>query len=62
MRSEYENIIKEEEIKIPLAQLFYRIREWDKAWGDYFNHGIKPPTITDFLNKLHEEFEVKKRV
>lgn len=48
--------------KQPIAELLFRIREWDKSWDEYFLNGKKPLNVTDFLEVLNKEFEVKKRV
>lgn len=58
--------LDEEENKVieksPIVQLFYKIREWDKSWNKYFINGERPMNFTDFIDKLHKEFEVKNRV
>ena len=45
-----------------IAELLYKIREWDHSWGDYFSHGKRPMNISEFLQAINKEFKVTKRV
>ena len=46
----------------PFTELLYRIRRWNADWDNYPASNVRPPNITDFIEQLSKEFEVKKRV
>lgn len=62
MHREYELDVQKEIEKMPITELIGKIRDWEKEWSSYIRNGIKPPNLTDFLDILNTEFEVKKRV
>jgi hypothetical protein len=44
------------------VEILYKVRDWDKGWNTYFETGKRPLNLVEFLDHLHDLYEIQKRV